>query len=107
MIEYKGYVGVVTYEPEEDTFHGRVISMRDIVSFYGTSVDELKRVMANSVDEYLAVCKELGRPANRPYSGKLSLRIDPALHSRIASAAAREQKSVNRWIAEHLEEDVA
>lgn len=104
MIEYKGYVGVVNYESEEDTFHGRVANIDDVVNFYGSSIEELKREMATSVDEYLAVCKEFGKPANRPYSGRISLRLDPALHNRVASAAAKEHKSINGWIAERLDE---
>ena len=42
MIEYKGYVGVFEFDEELGQFHGYVVNTRDVISFYGSSVDELK-----------------------------------------------------------------
>lgn len=42
MIEYKGYIGVVDFDPEIDIFHGTVINTHDVISFYGASVTELR-----------------------------------------------------------------
>ena len=45
MIEYKGYLGVVSFDLEIDTFHGTVINTNDVIAFYGSSVTELKKEM--------------------------------------------------------------
>ena len=42
MIEYKGYIGVVDFDPEMDLFHGTVINTQDVITFYGASVTELQ-----------------------------------------------------------------
>ncbi len=34
MIEYKGYIGVVDFDPEIDLFHGTVINTNDVIMFY-------------------------------------------------------------------------
>ena len=106
MIEYKGYHGVVEYDPGLDEFHGRVVNTRSVISFYGSSVEELRGEMAASVDTYLEVCEEKGIDPDRPYSGKFMVRITPELHRERALAAASEGKSMNEWLSETIEEVV-
>ncbi len=106
MIEYKGYHGAVEFDPELDKFHGRLVNTRSVISFYGSSVGELREEMAASVDTYLKVCEEKGIDPDRPYSGKLMVRITPELHRNMALAAASEGKSMNEWLSETIEEAV-
>jgi predicted HicB family RNase H-like nuclease len=49
-IKYKEYVGSVDFDDEIDMFHGRVSNMRDVVSFYGSSVKELRAAMKVSIE---------------------------------------------------------
>lgn len=107
MIEYKKYMGTFEFDPENDTFHGTVINTNDVITFYGSSVAELRKEMRRSVDEYLAFCREQGRPPEKPFSGKLILRTTPALHRRVASEAARRRLSMNAYVQEVLEKAVA
>ncbi|GAG53113.1 unnamed protein product, partial [marine sediment metagenome] len=60
MIEYKGYTGVFEFDPTIDAFHGRVVGLRDVVTFQGRSLDELRREMAGSVEDYLEFCAGIG-----------------------------------------------
>ncbi len=106
MIEYKAYHGAVAFDPELDKFHGRVVNTRTVISFYGSSVEQLREEMAASVDTYLEVCEEEGIHPDRPYSGKFMVRITPELHRDMALAAASEGKSMNEWLSETLEEVV-
>ena len=48
IIKYKNYIGTVEFDDEIDMFHGRVSNMRDVVSFYGSSVRALKASMKKS-----------------------------------------------------------
>ena len=51
----------------------------------------------------LKACNErIGLPAQKPYSGKLMLRVDPEIHSNVARAAYVQGKSINQWAAEVL-----
>jgi len=102
MMEYKGYVGCVIFDNDADIFHGEVINTRDVITFQGKSVDEIRHAFQESVDVYLEWCEERGKPPNKPFSGKLMIRIPPALHQSIFLSAKQERKSLNKWIEDHL-----
>jgi predicted HicB family RNase H-like nuclease len=99
-MEYKGYRAKVEFDEQADLFHGEVIDTRDVITFQGRSVDELKQAFKDSVDDYLDWCAERGKQPEKPFSGKLMLRMEPELHRSLSAAAARAGKSLNAWIAE-------
>lgn len=104
MMEYKSYVASIEFDSVAGLFHGEVINTRDVITFQGTSVVELREEFANSVDDYLAFCAERGEEPDRPYPGKLALRLDPELHRAVALCAARDKSSINAWIVSRLRE---
>jgi predicted HicB family RNase H-like nuclease len=104
ILLYKGYQGVFEYDPETDIFHGDVVNLTDVITFQGRSIDELKRALADSVDDYLTFCAEKGKTPDKPYSGRFNLRLDPELHRRIAACAALSGKSLNQWLLDSLKE---
>ena len=55
-----GYRAAVTYDYDAGVFHGDVIDTRDVITFQGASVAELRQAFRDSVDEYLKVCAERG-----------------------------------------------
>ena len=59
-ITYKGYESVVEYDEDAELFHGEVVNTRDVITFQGGSVEELKTALADSVEDYLAFCRERG-----------------------------------------------
>ena len=59
-LEYKGYTGVYEYQPNTERCAGHVEGIRDEITFYGGSVDQLRHEMATSVDIYLEWCEEKG-----------------------------------------------
>lgn len=97
-MKYKGYHGQVTYDEEAKLFHGEVAGIRDVITFQGTSVEELEQAFKDSIDEYLDFCKELGRAPEKPFSGKLVLRLPPEIHERAAYEAKCHGVSLNTWI---------
>ena len=80
MMEYKGYVGKVEFDDEAGIFHGEVLDTRDVITFQGRSVAELKTAFQESIDDYLAFCKERGEEPNKPFSGQFITRVPPELH---------------------------
>lgn len=101
-MNYKGYVAEVSFDDEAGIFHGEVVNTRDVITFQGRSVDELREALAGSIEDYLEWCAERGKEPERPFSGRLVLRMPPDLHRAAALAARREGKSLNRWIADAL-----
>ena len=102
---YKGYTGVVEFDEKAHIFHGEVIGLRDVITFQGTSVEELEKAMAESVDFYLDWCEERGKTPGKPFSGKFMVRTSPALHTRAVIAAARVGLSLNKYIEKAIEDE--
>ena len=106
MLDYKGYTGHVEFDDEAGIFHGEVLDLQDVVTFQGKSVDELEQAFKDSIDDYLEFCQERNEEPDRPFSGKLMLRLPPELHRKVYISSRREGKSLNQWIAERLERAV-
>ncbi len=107
MMEYKGYVGKVEFDDEAGIFHGEVLDTRDVITFQGQSVDELKTAFQESIDDYLAFCKQRGEEPNKPFSGQFVTRIPTDLHRQVNRAASISGKSLNAWVVEQLQAAVA
>lgn len=104
MLKYKGYTGRVEFDDEAGLFHGEVLDLRDVVTFQGTSVEELEKEFRDSIEDYLEFCEERGEEPDRPFSGRLMLRLPPSVHRDVYVRARREGKSLNQWITEKLEQ---
>lgn len=102
-MKYKGYIARIEYDEEDRIFIGHLAGIKDIVGFHGTTVDELEDAFHESVDSYLAISEETGRPPQKPYSGNLMLRISPDIHAAVATASQVRGKSINQWAAEVLD----
>ena len=99
---YKGYIGTVEYSEEDACLFGRIAGIRDIVSYEGESVMEIRKAFEEAVDDYLKHCAATGKEPNKPYSGKFVLRIDPGVHAKIAARAMASGKSLNQYAADIL-----
>jgi predicted HicB family RNase H-like nuclease len=71
MMEYKGYLSRIEFDDEANIFHGEVINIRDVITFQGKSVDELRETFEDSVEDYLAFCAKRGEEPDKPFSGRL------------------------------------
>jgi len=98
MIEYKGYHGVFEFDASIDAFHGRVVGLQDVVTFEGRSLDELRREMAESVEDYLEHCAEVGKDPERPFRGEFLVRTTPEVHRAAAVEAEASGMSLNAWV---------
>ena len=102
-MEYKGYRAAVIFDDSVEIFHGEVVDTRDVVTFQGVSVEELRREFKISVDEYLAFCRERGREPDKPYSGEISFNVSSKVHRTADAAARSEGKTLEEWLAETVE----
>jgi len=101
-LRYKGYHGSLEFSVEDDCLHGRLQDINGIITYEGNTVKEVKAAFKDSVDDYLAYCKETGKEPNKPYSGKVMFRIDPAVHAKAALAAQLKGVSLNQWAEDVL-----
>ncbi len=106
MLEYKGYVGHAEYDAEAHVFHGEVLDTRDVITFQGDTVNDLERAFRESIDDYLEFCSECGEDPEKPFSGRLTLRLSPELHRRVYVQAKEQDQSLNQWISENLEDQL-
>jgi predicted HicB family RNase H-like nuclease len=106
MMQYKGYVGKIEFDANARILHGEVIGIRDVVTFQGTSVEEIEKAFHESVDDYLSFCKERGEQPNKPFSGQFLLRVNPELHRNLDMFAHASGKSLNSFVAECLSHDI-
>lgn len=99
---HKGYTARVEYDPRDDIFVGRVPGIEDRITFHGATVAKLRRDFGAAVDHYLADCGARRRAPQKPYSGKILLRVPPEVHARAAMTAEAQGKSLNQWAVEVL-----
>lgn len=66
---YRGYDGVAEFDEDSAVFSGEVINTRDVITFQGKSVAELKRAFKDSVDDYLALCASRKEQPEKSDSG--------------------------------------
>jgi len=101
-MQHKGYAARIEYSDEDKCFVGHIAGIRDVVGFHGETVDELRAAFEEAVEDYLETCERAGLSPQRPYSGKVMLRLSPELHAEIAMKAEASGKSLNQWAAETL-----
>ena len=102
-MSYNGYSARVEFDAEDRLFVGHIAGIRDIVGFHGKSVVELETAFHEAVDDYLAACKKLKQSPDKPYSGRVMLRLPPEVHARASAAAQVQGVSFNQWAAKVLD----
>jgi predicted HicB family RNase H-like nuclease len=102
MMNYKGYLGLLHVDEKEGILRGKVINTRDTITFQGKTFEEAMQAFHDSVDDYLEFCEELGRPPEKPFTGKFVVRVRPELHRAINAIAQAKGTSVNRLVLMEL-----
>lgn len=99
---YKNYSARIDYDEVDEIFVGQLAGIRDIISFDGSTVTELKLAFEEAVDHYLMVCKQRKEAPQKPFSGNLMLRVSPDVHAAVVTAANLQGKSINQWAGDIL-----
>lgn len=97
---YKDYIAHVQFDDEAEIFHGEVINTKDVITFQGRTVKELKKAFKDSVDDYFDFCAKRHESPDKPFSGKFNLRLNPELHREAFISAKGEGMSLNQWVIE-------
>jgi predicted HicB family RNase H-like nuclease len=99
---FKGYAAKIEYSDEDACFIGHIAGIKDVIGLHAETVKELRAAFEEAVDDYLATCEKLGRTPQKPYSGKLMLRVPPEVHARAAMMAQAHGLSINQWASDVL-----
>lgn len=97
-MKYGDYVGTIEFDTDNKRLFGRVIGLSDKISYEGETLTDLEKDFRESIDDYVDFCKEMGKTPEKSFSGKILFRTNPELHSKIASNAQQQGKSVNAWL---------
>ena len=103
-MSYRGYTAGVQFDPRDNIFWGKVLGIKDSITFEGSTVAALTRDFHNAIDAYLQDSAATGRPVQKPASGKMMLRVPPEVHGSALIAAQAAGKSLNQWAAEALKD---
>ena len=102
ILKHKGYAARVEFDPEDCIFVGHVDGIEDGVGFHSDSAKGLVAAFHEAVEDYLETCKAQGKSPEKPFSGNVFLRVDPATHAKAATAARLSGKSLNQFGADAL-----
>lgn len=108
QLKYKGYTGSVEFSEEDNCLFGKVQGLHGtLISYEGTTIDEIRADFESAIDEYLASCERRGVAPAKPYSGRLVLRMPSELHGRVAAAAMSAGTTINDFINNALSKEIA
>lgn len=106
VLQYKGLVGTVSINIKDRKLYGHIIGTSDKIVYEGASIEELEKDFQEAVDEYIALCKEIGKEPEKSFSGKILLRATPEIHGLVAQQAHKCGKSINAWLIDVVKEAV-
>ncbi len=106
ILEYKNYTGTVEVSVEDNCLHGKILHIRDLVTYEAETVEQLKEEFEAAIDNYLQSCERLGVEPKKPCSGTFNVRIGADLHLHAVETATRKNSSLNDFVKEAIAHEV-
>lgn len=97
-LKHKGYIGSVDFSAEDNVLYGKVIGVSDLVTYEATSVEELKTAFVDSVEDYLATCKEIDKEPNKFFKGVFNVRTSNEIHRELSIIAEKNKMKLNELV---------
>ncbi len=107
MMRYKEYYGSVHYSDDDQVFHGKIEFIRNLVTYEGTDVKNLRAAFEEAVDDYLELCKEEGKEPETSLKGSFNIRTGPDLHRKAMLLAKSKGTNLNTVVTEALEKYIS
>jgi len=107
IIQYKKFIGSVHFNADDEAFYGKIEGIDDLVTFEGESVKALKIAFKEAVEDYLALCKKVGKRALKSYRGSFNVRIPAELHRKSVRKALISGISMNQLVQRALEKELS
>ncbi len=107
MLEYKGYHASIEFDADDNIFVGEVFGITDSLNFHGSSVEELKKMFEQSIENYIELCAKAGKKPDKEFKGTFNVRIPPELHKKAAMAAAEQKITLNQYVTKAISRSFA
>lgn len=103
MMKYKKYLGSAEISMEDNILHGKLLHIRDLVTYEADSPEALEKAFREAVDYYISDCQEDGVEPEIPCKGNFNVRISPEIHRSLAISAHSKGCSLNEYVKVVLE----
>lgn len=101
--EYKGYLGSAEVDLDDNLLVGRLLFIKDVVSYVADSPRALEAAFREAVDDYLATCAQLGDQPDAPCKGTFNVRVGPDRHKEAVLAALKRGISLNDLVSQAID----
>ena len=105
-LNYKGFIGSVSYSDEDQVLYGKIEGIDDLIMFEGASVKELKKMFVEAVEDYIEICKQTNKPLLKSFKGSFNVRIKPEIHQKAAMLATMKGISLNQLVQNAIEKEL-
>lgn len=103
MLKYKGYRASIGYDESDKIFVGEVFGLSDSLNFHGRSIEELENSFHECIENYLSICRQIGKEPQKEFSGSFNVRTTPQLHEKAAEYAFENGCSLNQVVSMAIE----
>lgn len=105
-LKYKGFIGSVSFEDEDNILFGKIEGINDLIMYEGESVTEIKQMFREAVDEYIESCKHFNKPLLKSFKGSFNVRVKPDIHQQAAMLAKMQGISLNQLVQKAIEKEI-
>ena len=105
--QYKGYMGTIEPDAENNTLFGKLFGIRQLVTYEGDTIPQLRQAFEDSVDDYLAYCSEQGIAPDKPCKGSFNVRVDSELHAKASLKAQAMNTNLNNFVKTAIQDKLA
>lgn len=105
-LNYKGFIGSVSYSDEDQVLFGKIEGIYDLVTYESESVSDLIKHFKISVEDYIESCKKFNKPLLKSFKGSFNVRVKPEVHQRAALLATMKGISLNQLVQKAIEKEL-
>lgn len=102
ILKYQNYIAKVELQ-ENGYLFGRVVNMKDQITFQTSDSTMLMEEFKNSVDDYLEFCKEEGDDPEKPFSGEIRYKTVPERHRQLSDWTYEEDRTMSEIMDDALD----
>lgn len=100
-LDYRGFSGSVEYSAEDKILYGQVLGIRGLISYEGSSVEELEECFRAAVDDFLADVES--GAASLMLTTPLQVKLDTPLAERAVRYAQAHHLNVDSLVEQAVE----
>lgn len=100
---YKNFVGSVHFSADDKLFFGKIEGIDDLITFDGSTVEEIIKSFHFALEDYLDLCNSLGKVNQKSYKGSFNVRMPTELHRKAVHKSHNLGISLNQLVQKAIE----